>query len=86
MDIVQQAKWNLGAASCSFEQRQILDWITSQLPLVYGEPDCEPLPECLRDLVATLGAGEPSAGTTEVDLSQRTPRDPPGRRGGAVLP
>ena len=80
MFLVDQAKWSLGAASCSFEQRQVLDRLASQLTLVYGKPDCEPLPERLKDLVAKLGAA--STGTVEDDLSQSTPPgtppDPPG--------
>jgi hypothetical protein len=68
MFFVQQGNWSLGAASCSFEQRQVLDRIASQLVLVYGEPDSEPLPDCLKALVARLEAGEPSARGAEEDL------------------
>jgi hypothetical protein len=69
MIFVHQAKWGLGAASCSFEQRQVLDRIASQLTLVYGEPDSEPLPERFKALIAQLDAGGLSASGADEEPS-----------------
>jgi hypothetical protein len=58
MNVANQSFWSLGVISHSFQERQVLDMLGNSLRLVYGEADCERLPEHLQELVSQLQAVE----------------------------
>jgi hypothetical protein len=58
MNFISASSWSLGVFSHRLGQRQVLDLLAGGLRQVYAEPECEPLPDRLRELVAKLEEAE----------------------------